>query len=193
VAFIEIKQFKKVIDKGKQSARIKWDDKQQTIFFSRVNVGYGCKVFFICSCCGENRTMLYLDSNIFKCVNCCTVKPYRGIQNTTKGGDEYLGYKMERFAIKVGIGSFDYPFDYLQHFCPKGKHKDKWNKNLSIMQALENMRTQSIFFNKIWNQKTIQSVESGKNKYLKCTLLDLKEKFIPFDNGFDIQVTHKNK
>lgn len=184
MAFIEIKQFKKLTDVDKQKAVIKWGEYQQTLYFSKVKVGYGYKKFFVCPCCGEYKTKLYLDKNqIFKCVNCCSVKPYNGIQNTTKGGDDYIDYKMIRFAIKVGIGKYEYPFDYCQHPCPKGKHKEKWNQNLHILQAMENMRFQSIFFEKVWDVKTIRSVETGNNKYLSCTLKDLKNQFIPFDRG----------
>ena len=179
MVFVDIKQFKNLTDAGRTKAFLKWDEHQQAVYFSKVRVGYGYKNFFICPCCGEYKTKLYLDkNNIFKCVKCCSIKPYNGIQNTTKGGYEYISYKMERFAEKSGIGRFEYPFDYEQHPKPKNKHRDKWERNLAIMQALENMRSQSIFFDRIWNSKTIQKVEQGKNKCLSYPLLFLKNYFI---------------
>ena len=183
ISFIDVNFFKEVIRKGKNHAKIEWNGNQQNIRFSKVQVGYGFKNFLVCPICGQNRAKLYLEGKLFKCAVCCSVKPYRGIQNTTKGGNEYLGYKMKRFAHKVGIGGFEYPFEYLRHICPKGKNQDKWRYNLKIMQAFENMRSQSIFSGKVWKSETIKSVENGKNKFLNNTLHDLKEVFFPFDEG----------
>lgn len=183
VQFIQIQLFKEKIDKGAESAVIQWEDKRQRIRFAKVALSYGNRSYFICPCCGGNCLKLYLYKDLFRCRNCCPENSYRGIQNTTQGGDAFIAYKMERFAEKVGIGAFEYPFDYLQHPCPKQKHHSKWDRNLSILQAMENMRSQSIFFKKIWNTKTIRSVENGKNSYLKCSLPKLKQYFYPFDNG----------
>ncbi|MCK9479190.1 MAG: hypothetical protein M0R40_06775 [Firmicutes bacterium] len=184
IGFIDVNFFKEVIIKGKDNAKIEWNGGQQSIFFSKIQVGYGFKHFIICPICGQNRAKLYLEGNLFICIDCCSVKPYNGIQNTTKGGDAYIGYKMERFATRCGIGKFEYPFDYLKHPKPKGKHSEKWNRNLKIMQSLESMRFQSIFFKKIWKSRTIKSVETGKNKYIQhISLNELKRYFFPFDNG----------
>lgn len=180
--YITIKQVQKLIDKGYSRIKIKRNEHIQFVSLRKVHVGKGERTFFICPCCGRNAYKLYLDrTNNFKCVQCTSANPYEGIQNTTRGGCDYLEYKMERFSIIYGIGQFEYPFDYKQHQKPKWKHRDKWNKNLAIMQALENMRQQSIFFNKIWNTKTIKNVISGKNKFLTLPLEALKKYYYPFD------------
>ncbi len=183
---ISIKDFTKMIDKGSKCAIVSCGRVKQKIMFSVVKVGYGKKTFLSCPICGKNKCTLYLENNLFRCSNCCSVNPYKGIQNTTKGGEAYLEYKMERFAMRCGIGEFEYPFDFRKHPRPKGKHKEKWNTNLAIMQSLENMRSQSIFFQKIWNSKTIQSVEQRKNKFLSYPLPLLERYFYDFDSG----ITH---
>ena len=181
---INIRQFKRITDTGKDGATIEYEGIRQRLSFSRVVVGYGKKVFFRCPICNKNKESLFWENNLFRCSDCCSIKQYSGIQNTTKGGDAYISYKMERFAMRCGVGQFDYPFDFQQHPRPKGKRSKNWNKNLAILQCLENMRFQSIVFGKIWNQKTIQSIEKGKNKFLLYPLKDLKNNFYSFDNGY---------
>ena len=181
--YIEISQIKELIDKGHKSIKIQQGEKQQIIYLKKVQVGYGQRTYFICPCCGENAVKLYIDKNLYKCHHCCALKPYYGIQNTTKGGYEYLGYKICRFANKCGISKVKFPFNYYDYPKPKGKHQDKWNRNLKILQALENMRMQSILYNKIWKSKTIKSVEQGKNKFLILDLYELQRYFQPFDTG----------
>ncbi len=182
--YITIKQVQKLIDEGHSRIKIKRAEHIQTVNLKKVQVGKGERTFFICPCCGKSAYKLYLDNTEnFKCVHCTSVNPYEGIQNTTKGGYVYLQYKMERFAMNCGIGSFEYPFDYKKHPKPKGKHIDKWNKNLAIMQALENMRFQSILYQKAWNPKTVKSIVNGKNIFLSLSLEKLKRYFYPFDTG----------
>lgn len=183
VQYIEINQVKEWIDKGHKNIKLQWNNQQQIIDLKKVQVGYGQRTFFICPCCGQNAIKLYFYKDLYRCVNCCTVKPYYGIQNTTKGGYEYLTYKIYRFAKKCGIPKVIFPFNYSDYIKPKGKHQDKWNNNLKILQALENMRMQSILYNKIWKPKTIKSVEQGRNKFLILNLYELQRYFQPFDTG----------
>lgn len=183
---IDIKNFSKMIEKGSKCAVVEYGNTKQKISFSTVKVGYGEKLFLSCPICGKNKYTLYYENNLFRCSECCSLNTYKGIQNTTKGGEAYLEYKMERFAMRCGIGQFEYPFDFRKHPRPKGKHRKKWNTNLAIMQCLENMRSQSIFFQRIWNSKTIQSVERKKNKYLLYPLPLLERYFYDFDNGITL-------
>lgn len=179
--YIEIKDIKKLIDAGYTVIKAKWADKQQKIYLKKLQVGKGERTFFICPCCGSNANKLYLDKFGYKCIHCTSLKVYSGIQNTTKGGYSYIEYKMERYAKNNGIGTFDYPFDYMQHPKPKWKHYDKWDRDLAVLQALENMRMQSICFNKIWDTQTIRNVINGRNKFLALSLTKLKRYFYPFD------------
>ena len=183
MSYIEIKQIKPLIDKGHKTIKITSGENHQMIFLRNVQIGYGIRTFFICPCCGENAYKLYLDDFGYKCVHCTSLNPYSDIQNTTKGGADYLEYKMWQFANRHEIGDFQIPFNYANHPKPKWKHHNKWNKNLAIMQALENMRQQSIFFKQIWNQQTIKSIENGRNKFLSLSLSDLKRYYYPFDTG----------
>jgi hypothetical protein len=182
---LNINQFK---DTGRPyTARISLPSGEtQDIHFTAVNVGYGLKRFFVCPFCARDCVKLYYDGNVFKCRLCAPVKLYNGIQNTTKGGSDYLYYKMVRFATKNGIGTIRMPFKYWNYPVPKNKHADKWLKNIAILQALENMRNQSIFFNTIWNNKTIQSIESGNNRLLDAlSLFDLEKWFYNFDKSIE--------
>lgn len=189
---IRIADFKKVTEKDSKAVMVTCDGVKQKILFSIIKVGYGQKAFFLCPICGKNKEKLYLENKLFRCSECCSLNFYRGIQNTTKGGDAYIAYKMQRFAQRCGIGKFEYPFDFRKYPRPKGKHKIKWEKNLAIMQSLENMRSQSIFFNKVWDSKTIQSVEQGKNKFLSFPLPMLERNLYAFDSGVlkNKQMTH---
>lgn len=180
--YIDIQHFKNMADL-KQPLKIEFCGVKSSVCITKVRVGFGLKCFFLCPSCMQKKEKLYWNGQFFCCASCCGIKTYSGIQNTTKGGDAFIAYKMERFAAKIGLGAFDYPFDYRQHTCPKGKHQDRWQKNLAILQALENMRNQSIFFMKIWDAKTIQSIESGNNAYLKKSLSDLSQYFYDFESG----------
>ena len=183
MTIIHIKQLSGAITPKSSGVIIEAEGKKEKILLSRVKVGYGYKVFFSCPICGKNSERIIFEDGLFSCSKCSSAKQYRGIQNTTKGGDDFIAYKMLRFSMKVGIGQFNFPFDYAEHPKPKGKHSDKWNKNLAIMQCLENMRFQSIFNKKIWDLKVIQSVEQGKNRFLSLPLLALKDSIFPIEKG----------
>lgn len=183
---INIKDFSKMIEKGSRYVVVLYGSTKYKLIFSTVKVGYGEKLFLSCPICGKNKCTLFYKNNLFRCSECCSINLYKGIQNTTKGGEAYLEYKMNRFAMRCGIGEFEYPFDFHKYPRPKGKHKENWNTNLAIMQCLENMRSQSIFFQKIWNSKTIQSVERKKNKYLLYPLPLLEKYFYDFDKGITL-------
>ncbi len=180
---IHISELSGSINDKSTGAIIEFEGKRQSIHFSRVKLKFGYRVFFSCPLCGKNCERLFLEKGFYRCIHCCSVNPYKGIKNTTKGGDDYIAYKMQRFAVKCGIGQFDFPFDYSKHPKPKGKHLDRWEKNLAIMQCLENMRTQSIFYKKIWKLKVIQSVEQGKNRFLDYPLWKLKDNLYMIEKG----------
>ncbi|HCG36162.1 MAG TPA: hypothetical protein DER23_07450 [Clostridiales bacterium] len=191
MAFVKIEQFKDVYEKGKSSATGIFEDKEVRFFFSKVTVGYGYRHYFVCPVCGGYCIKLYYKDNIFRCIKCSGINAYEGIQHTTRGGYDFIMYKMERFAAKHGIkvetkdefqkGLLQYPFDYRDYNRPYRRKREPWEKALKILQALESMRTQSIFFGKIWDAETIRSVETGKNKYLEYPLPLLLKYLYPFD------------
>ena len=109
------------------------------------------------------------------------MNPCRGIQYTTRGGYQFIEYKMDRFAQKHGIENINWPFWYLEYVKPKRHRWERWERTLKILQALESMRNQSIFFGKIWNSATIRDVERGTNEYLQRLLMELMLYWYPFD------------
>lgn len=177
---VDIKQFKKATDAGKRKLTGKYEGMPVSFYFTKVRVGYGYKHYFICPNCGSNRSRLVFNGTMFYCVQCLRVNPYRGIQTTTRGGDVFIMYKMNRIAQKQGI-IIKYPFDYHDYERPRGKWVKQWEKSLKILQALENMRSQSIFFRKVWGVETIRSVEEGTNAYLEYPVSLLLKYFYPFD------------
>lgn len=128
--------------------------------------GFGSRKFFICPEC-ERRTMrLYRRAGtLFICDKCAGINLYKPIQNGTKGGYIELSYRMERYAAKRDI-SFDYPFDYAQFADDPRSDDAAFRQSLLILQALENMRSQNIFFKTVYSQKTIKAVLTGKHPLL---------------------------
>lgn len=72
---------------------------------------------------------------------------------------------MYRLASKYGI-TIKKPFLYLDFPKPKGWNDDEWAFGMKKLQALENMRFQSIFLNKKYSSATIKSVINGTNLLL---------------------------
>lgn len=115
----------------------------------RQKTGFGYKRFFICNRCNERRERLYLFTNTLNvyCRSCSPINIYRGIQNTTKGGTEYIEYRMKRLAKDYKI-NFKYPFNYMLQSLsrPKYMRHEKWREGLRKLQILENMRFQTIIY-----------------------------------------------
>lgn len=179
MAVVRIEQFKEVYEQGETTATGTFDGKEVSFFFSKVKVGYGYRHYFICPVCGEYCTKLYYN-NMFCCRRCSGIKAYRGIQNTTRGGCEFITYKMNRLAAKHGI-VIKYPFNYAEYDRPPRKRREPWEKTMVILQALESMRNQSIFFGKVWDTAIIKSVENGTNEYLRFPAFFHLKYFYPFD------------
>ena len=100
----------------------------------------------------------------YVCSGCSGVNFYAGIQKATRGGDEFIGYKMARYAHKNRVDGFCFPFNFYDYKRPPRYRHEKWSRVMLILQALESMRNQSIFFKKIWNTKIIQCVERGEHE-----------------------------
>jgi hypothetical protein len=116
-----------------------------TLYFGKISVGFGERDYFICPKCGRYRSKLAWNGKVFCCMECFPVNVYRGIQQTTRGGSDFITYKMERYAAKHGITIKAYPFIYLEYERPKRKWVENWHKHILILQALESMRGQAIF------------------------------------------------
>ncbi len=154
-------------------------DYKRPLVMDHVKVGFGFRNYLICPECGNRFVKLYLCGNRFVCRKCGKVPVYSGIQNTTKGGYKEIQYRMERYAGKHKI-QFEYPFDYLDFVFDQ---KDP--EALRVLQALENMRCQSIFFGVKYSSSTIRSVLSGDHPIMKddqIALQDLRDHFYDWNN-----------
>ncbi len=133
------------------------EEHKYDIYIDTQTTGFGEKRFFICPLCLNKRTKLYLDNGSVGCRNCLNYSPYKGIQNTTRGGYSYIEYKMETLAAKHNI-KFEYPFRYYKSAFDKPKYMrfNKWEEVIRKLLILENMRNQAIFFNKKYTAKLIR-------------------------------------
>jgi hypothetical protein len=176
-----------IINENDAEVYVNCNDKLYHIDLSKQITGYGEKVFMVCPGCGRRRTKLYLLNGHLLCRSCYPINVYRGIQNTTKGGCDYISYKMYRFGMSHGFEFERHPFHYYNFDMPKYKNRNKWLLNLTIMQALANMRFQTIFCRRIWDTNTLKSVLSGKNSLLYIyDPEDMDEFCMNWDAGVDM-------
>ena len=161
---VKIKDFEKLYKQGKTRVRWTCEEKEGYIFIGKTASGYGVRHYFICSKCGQYRQKFAFDGEKFDCFGCFGVNLYAGIQETSRGGWEFIMYKMHRFAKKNRMGELKFPFNYYGHHPRSARYNsDKWSKNLMILQALESMRNQALFYEKTFDPKIIQAVERGEH------------------------------
>jgi len=177
---IRIKQFEKAYRQGKSKVTTTFGEHTQVICFGSVKAGFGERHYFICSDCSKYRDILAYNGEKFTCFKCARINPYAGIQTTTRGGDVFISYKMARYAKRHGVKDFRIPFKYHEYERPPRYKYEKWDKTMRVLQALESMRNQSIFFEKIWNVKTIRSVERGEDEALQLGVFYHLTYFHPF-------------
>jgi hypothetical protein len=192
INYISIEDIKKITNIDKPYVDILCDDIPVQIKFEKQKTGYGEKSFMICPRCYHKREKLYLINGTVVCRSCFPLNVYRGLQHTTKGGCDYITYKMHRFALTSEINFERHPFHYYDYEKPKYKHVDKWCDNLAIMQALANMRFQTIFLKKIWDIETINSVITRTNSL--SYIYDLEEMdtlILNWDHGVNMNTTWK--
>ena len=174
---LDISQIEKKYKAG-SSISVTMNGEKFRIRLAEQKTGFGARKFFVCPECERRTIRLYKGAGtLFRCDKCSNINPYKSIQNGTKGGYIELSYRMERYAAKNGI-TFEYPFDYLQFANdPRNKNED-FLKALMILQALENMRSQNIFFKTVYSQKTIKAVLTGKHPILSEKSLQDMQKWL---------------
>jgi hypothetical protein len=152
------------------------DGEQCAVQLAAQKCGFGERKFLVCARCGRRTMRLYKKAGaLFLCDKCAGINLYKPIQNGTKGGYIELAYRMERYATKQGI-VFKYPFDYKQFLNDPRMKKPSFRKSILILQALENMRAQNIFFKTVYKQETIKAVLSGKHPLLsKKSLYEMQK------------------
>jgi hypothetical protein len=171
--FIEISQFKEQITAESTYIDITIGSCfSGRIYLSKQKTGFGYKHFMICQKCNTRHTELFYYEKSFICRKCYPENIYYEIQHRAKGGNKYIAYIMRRYAEKIGIAIKRFPFCYEDYEKPKYR-KDKWVNDLKVLQALEDMRYQTIAYNKRWSNKTIKSVLTWNN--LSLYWLDIWE------------------
>lgn len=169
------KAYKK-IKKGSEGVKATIEGRDYLISIAWQTTGYGSRPLFLCPTCGKRRRDLYYErEGTIKCRSCLPRNIYRGIQHTTRGGYEYIEYKLQRLSEKVKLNNLKIPFDYEDY---------PWftdTETLKVLQGLENMREQSIFFGTIFSPKVVSLVENGKHPNLKdYPLWALKKNLYPW-------------
>ena len=147
--------------------------------------GFGIKKFLLCPVCGKRRVKLYFVGNGFKCASCGKINLYTGIQNGTRGGERELEYRMMRFAAANEITISEWPFHYLHYIADKRISRASFRKKIVILQALENMRFQNIFFGKVYPQTVIRSVLKGEHPALNTKTLGYLQRYTVDFNDFE--------
>ena len=105
---------------------------------------------------------------------------------------------MERYAKKNNIEIVRFPFnymDYIQDERPMKKGKDSFRMKLKVLQALENMRFQTIMMKKTFSNQAIRKVISEKHPILqKVSLKDMTMIWYDWESdsgkGFTIPASH---
>ena len=156
--------------------KVQYCGKTFPVNFAEQKTGFGIRKFFVCPVCGKRRTKLFLCGSGLFCVDCANLKPYKDIQNATKGGYREIQYRMERFAEKNGIHIEKWPFEFMKYSGHPAYNRKKFQKVLKILQVLENMRLQNILFKTTFSQRTIKAVLKGNHPALtKYTLPELQK------------------
>ncbi len=163
--------------KAGKGIKVSYCGKLFSVDFAEQRTGFGTRKFFVCPVCGKRRTKLFLCGSGLFCVDCADLKPYKDLQNSTKGGYREIQYRMERFAERNGIKIKKWPFEFVDYADNPAYNRKKFQKVLKILQVLENMRLQNILFKTTFRQRTIKAVLTGKHPALtKYTLPELQKK-----------------
>lgn len=185
---IDIRQLKGNIEADAEKIKIETADKKQIVSLAYQKTGFGCKRYFVCPECSKRIEQLYFNGALWKCRRCSGANPYWGIQNSTKGGYDEIGYRMKRYAMMQNI-EFDFPFDYLKFANDNRMKKSGFREKLMILQGLENMRFCSIILKINYEYRIIRSVLSGKHILLHTvTLMDLKNNLYDWHTGEQIRL-----
>lgn len=184
---IDVGQLKGYIKTETHDVTIRTGDKSQVICLAYQKTGYGQKRFFVCPYCSKRVQRLYQsEGSDWKYRKCSGVNPYYGMQNNTKGGYDEIAYRMRKYADKVGI-QFSFPFNYLDFVLDARTHKKKFRDSVKVLQALENMRFQALFYKTRYSSKLLSQVIKGEHPILQqVTLLDLRENIYDWRTGKEI-------
>lgn len=159
------------------------DKPYPNIHFAHQETGFGSKSFFICPTCGSRRVKLYVIKNNIYCRSCSPISPYKGIQNSTKGGERELAYRIKKIAKEYKI-NYRFPFSYWEYVFdrPKYMRVKKWQDGLRKMQIMENMRFQNILYKTTYEPKLINFI--FENCLYRYSLKDIQEYVIDWKGEY---------
>ncbi len=184
--YIDLGTFKEEINSGAECATFRSLDsgKSYCIQFASQPTGFGTKYFLQCPSCKERRTILYEFHDMLLCRSCLQkfgFRVYKKIQDVTDGGQDYIDYVIRKYTQKHNIElifeqrtacnglSYNvidfYYLDYTYH-KPKGIHWRTWEKEITILQALFNMRFQCTMMNRSFSTAVIRSILNYTNIFL---------------------------
>ena len=113
--------------------------------------GFGKKPLLLCPRCMSRRSKLYHAGGLVFCRSCIPgVKPYHGIQNSTKQGSDFIAYKMERLAKQKGLVYFklrDFSVDswIAEDHRPRYMRKATFSDLIGRLALLDVLRCDYIF------------------------------------------------
>lgn len=175
---VRMKEVRKAISEGSGGFRTVLDGKEYRFGLSWQKTGFGQRCFMVCPACGKRFASLYIKDQRIRCRKCAGINPYYPIQFTTKGGYAELEYRMRNLAAKHDI-TFTLPFDYQAFLFDQRLQKESFQEVIRILQALENMRAQSIFFNKTYPARHIKAVLMGRHPTLSGrSLQELRDYYL---------------
>lgn len=187
ITYIDIKDCVELGANENTIAVIKLENNSEyELQFAHQKTGFGSKMFFVCPVCGKRRTKLYLFDNSIMCRECYPFPVYQNIKNVKQCGYKYIAHRMRKYAQANGIQLKRFPFRYLDYEKPKYKHLERWLDTITKFQALENMRKQSLFFNKNYSLDVINSIFKNENIYLYvCDLQELEVYRYDWAKGYE--------
>lgn len=187
--YVAVEDVKKEIKSNARKVDMLLKDMPLQVELEKQKTGYGEKVFLKCPQCGKRRTELYLDYDVLSCRKCYSKNIYAGIQNHCVGGCQYIGYRMRRYAISHNIDIVKFPFRYFDYNKPSNRKTQSWLDDITVLQALENMRMQAHFYSKRWSSKTVNSVLTWNNSMMYTNDLgDMVDYIIEWDKGVDMNL-----
>lgn len=187
ILYVTVDEVKKFMNHNEEEVHFLFDNRSFHIDLLKQKTGYGEKLFMKCPICGSRRVDLFLNKDKLMCRNCYPKNIYAGIQNHLVGGTKYLGYRMRQYALKHNIEIIEFPFRYFDYDKPRNRKEQSWVDNITVLQALENMRTQAHCYNKSWNSQTVNSVLTWNNSMMYINDLgDMVDFMIEWDKGVDM-------
>ena len=113
--------------------------------------GFGSKPLLVCPCCGSRHSKLYHAGGFVFCRTCQpSINMYHGIQNNTKGGNDYITYMEHRLAKQYGVDYFTVPdfraTEWIEEdYRPRYMRKATFADLIGRLQTLDELRCRTVW------------------------------------------------